>query len=366
MKRFKKLVACLLSVAILLSLTACGEDANVQLPATSEVAQNDAAETMGNSRSESLSETSSEAVVIKFASPGTDKQPPTIAMKDFFSQVEEKTNGKYKFDLYTNSALGADADILQQVIDGTLKMSGLGITTLSMYSDKLEVLSLPFLITDYDKEYKAVTSDEYHALCDAVGEQIGIKILFTSENGIRHFATVDKPIKGLNDLKGLKIRIPVSNALEKAIQCLDANPVTLPYNELYSSLQNHVIDGEEVNYSTLAGQKHYEVAKYVTEVGFYCFAGVIIANLEFWNNLPEEERRIMEEASDAAMKNSFESYLRENEKESKDACIANGMEITELTPEQLQAFKDATAPVLDEYREKDPLIAAFIDMAQGL
>lgn len=346
----KRLLSIILSLAMLLALAGCGEDAHVQMDDVS-----------GDSSGAANAEH-----VIKVATTGNSKQPPSLASQDFFDYVETETDGRFAFEMYDSSTLGSDADILQQVIDGTLQISGVGATTFSMYTDLLEVLSLPFLLNSYDKEYAAFQSDEYRALCDAVGEKLGIKILFTSENGIRHFATTGKSIHSMADMAGLKMRVPTSVVLEEALTALGASPLSINYNELYTSLQNKIIDGEEVNYSTLAGQKHYEVAKYVTEVGLYCFSGLIVANLDFWNSLSPEDQQILEAGSDLAMKNTFEKYVVELDETCRAECEANGMEITTLTDEQLQEFMDATAYIVDEYAAKDPLIADFVEMVRGL
>lgn len=348
----KKLLAVMLSLAMLLALAGCGEDAHVQI---------DTPQDAGNGGEKTEAE-----YVIKYADTGNSRQPPHMASMDFFNYVETATNGRYHFEMYDSSTLGSDADILQQVIDGTLLISGVGATTFSMYTELLEVLSLPFLLNSYEKEYAALRSDEYRAICDAVGEQLGIKILFTSENGIRHFATTSTPIHSVADMSGLKLRVPTSVVLETTLNALGANPVSIDYSELYTSLQNKVIDGEEVNYSTLASQKHYEVAKYVTEVGLYCFSGLIIANLDFWNSLSPEDQQIMLDGSDLALKNTFEKYVVDIDADCKAECEANGMEITILSEEQLQEFRDATAHIVDEYAAKDPLIADFVEMARGL
>ena len=349
----KKFFAVLLSLAMLLALAGCGEDAQVQVPEDT----GDLGGDTGSAEAE---------YEITIASTGTPTQPPTLASQDFMEYVETESNGCFQFELLDSSVLGSDSDILQQVMDGTLLISGVGATTFSMYTDLLEVLSLPFLIDSYDKEYAALQSDEYQAICDAVGEQLGIKILYTSENGIRHFATVDKPIYSMADLQGLKLRVPTSVILEEVLAALGASPVSINYNELYTSLQNGIIDGEEVNYSTLASQKHYEVAKYVTEVGLYCMSGLVIANLDFWNSLSPEDQALLEEGAALAMKNTFEQYVVEVDEESRAECEANGMEITVLSDEQLQELKDATAYIVDEYAAKDPLIADYVEMARNL
>lgn len=358
----KKIISVLLASAMALSLAACGEDAYVNVE--TQAAGTESAVASDSTGTDTTTGTAEYS--IKIATTGNSKQPPSLATQDFMNAVKENTNGRYEFELHDSSTLGGDSDILQQVMDGTLQVSAVGGTTFSMYTELLEVLSLPFLITNYDLEYKALQSDEYKAICDRVGEELGIKILFTSENGIRHFATVNKPIYTVEDLKGLKIRIPTSTVLDKTIKALGANPQTIAYSELYSSLQNSVIDGEEVNYSTLAGQHHYEVAMYVTEAGMYCFSGMVIANLDWWNSLNAEDQKIIEDACRLAEENTFTKYVVDLDESSRQECIDNGMTVIELTDEQLQGFKDATASIIDEYAAKDPLIADYVEMARNL
>jgi TRAP-type C4-dicarboxylate transport system substrate-binding protein len=253
--------------------------------------------------------------------------------------------------------------MIQQLMDGTMKMATLGTSTFSKFTSKMEVFQLPFLITDYDKEQTAFTSPEGQVLLGSA-EELGLKIVGYMENGIRHFANNKRPIKTPADLEDLKIRIVPSTMLQKSMELLGANPTPLNYGEIYTALQNKVIDGEEINITSLYAMKHYETIQYVSEIGMYPFAAVVVFNLDYWNSLSEEDQQIILDGFASGTEALFDTYLPNYEIVAKQACIDAGLEFN--TIEDKEAFRDLVQPVYDEYEAMDPDMKAFIEMMKSL
>lgn len=167
-------------------------------------------------------------------------------------QIETRSEGRIDIDHVGESQLGTDTDLIVQLLNGTLDIVAVGTSAFSSYTTLFDAVQAPFLLNGYEDEYKLFTSDEFLSIVADVEEMFDIKFLGFAENGFRQFATVAHPITCVADLKGLKMRVINTNMLTGYMSALGANPTTLAYTEIYSGLQNKVIDGEEINISSCA------------------------------------------------------------------------------------------------------------------
>lgn len=324
----------------------------------------DSSSTSSSSSSTSSSgEASAEKIEITFADYGSSAMPTADGYKTAIEYIESNSDGRISIIYQPDAVLGNETEMIQQLMDGTMKMATLGTSTFSKYTSKLEAFQLPFLVTDYEKEQIAFSSPEGQALLDSA-EELGLKIVGYMENGIRHFANNKRPIVVPSDLEDLKIRIVPSTMLQKSMELLGANPTPLNYGEIYTALQNKVIDGEEINITSLYAMKHYETIDYVSEIGMYPFAAVAVFNLDYWNSLSEDDQNLILEGFNVGTKALFDTYLPEFEIEAKEACIEAGLEFNVI--EDKEAFRELVQPVYDEYEAMDPEIKAFIDMMKSL
>ena len=297
---------------------------------------------------------------------GSSAMPPYFADVDAIEYIEEKSGGALKYQYSPDGVLGGEADMIQQVMDGTIQAVTVSTSTFNPYTTLTEVFQLPFLIGDYETEYKALTSDAAQAIFDKVGEDLGVKIVAVQENGMRHFANNVRPITCLEDMKGLKLRIVSSNMLTEVMTNLGANPQSVAYNDVYSALQNKVVDGEEINLTSIYAMKHYEVLDYVSLIGMYPFPGVVVYNLDFWNSLSPEQQQIITEGHQLGTENLFNTYLPEYEEEAYAAIEEASTQINEVSEEERERFVEVAQSTWDEYYNKDPLIADFIDYVKSI
>lgn len=352
----KKVMSITLALALTLSLllSACGGQAS-NPPA-------------GNPSSDPAPAGSApaEPISIIFGNYGNSAMPPAKSDLDAIAYVEEQTGGAIQYDYVPDGVLGGESDMMQQIMDGTIQAAIASCGTLSMYTNISEVIQLPFLIGDYETEYAALSSDAALAIYEKIGEDLGIKIVWFSENGMRHFANNVRPINTLDDLNGLKLRIAPSNMLTEVLTNLKASPVTVPYNEVYSALQNKVVDGEEINITSIYALKHYEVLKYISEVGMYPFPCFAVYNLDFWNSLTAEQQQIITDGHKLGAENLFQTYLPEYEAEAIAACKEYGLEFNSIDDAAKEEFRNIAQSTWDSYRSMDPLMAEFIDYVQSL
>jgi len=304
-----------------------------------------------------------ENIEITFADYGSSVMPTADAYRSAIDYIKETSGDRIKINYSPDAVLGNETEMIQQLMDGTMKMATLGTSTFSKFTPRMEVFQLPFLVTDYEKEQIAFSSPEGQVLLDTA-EDYGLKIVGYVENGLRHFANNKRPINVPADLDNLKIRIVPSTMLQKSMELLGANPTPLNYGEIYSALQNKVIDGEEVNITSLYAMKHYETIDYVSEIGMYPFAAVVVFNLDYWNSLSEEDQKIITDGFDKGTKELFDTYLPEYEVVAKEACEEAGLQFNVV--EDKAAFRELVQPVYDEYEAMDPDMKAFIDMMKAL
>ncbi len=308
---------------------------------------------------------SEEAVAnIVWANYGSSKMPIAKADEKAIEYMEE--SGLFKVDYQPDGVLGGEADMIQQVMDGTIHATILSSSTFSSYSPLLDCIQLPFLIGDYETERKALESPEAQALYDGIEEELGIKIIGYAENGMRHFATKAKAINNLSDLKGVKLRIVPSTMLTEVMTNLGAAPMTVAYADVYSALQNNVIDGEEINITSIYAMSHYEQLKYISEIGMYPFPSFVCVNADYWNSLSEEQQQVWLEAEQISQDYEFETALPEYEEEAIKACEDAGIKFNTIEGEDREEFVEIAKKTWDTYRSQDDRIAAFIDAVSAM
>jgi len=289
--------------------------------------------------------------------------PFHIASEEFARLVEEKSDGRITIELFPARALGDDRELLEQVMNNTLDMAVVSGPVFSAYTPIIDTLQMPFLLNTYEKEMAALQSDEMQAILDALSD-FNLKGLGVFEGGMRYLASAKGPIKSPEDLKGLKLRTTQSDLIMNVISALGGNPNPMAYGEVYTGLQTKVIDGEEINLTSISAEKHYEVLSDVTEVGLFPFPGIVIMSQAKFDSLPAEDQAIIQEAAKEAMITVLEK-LPEIDEEARKNIEANS-DVKILTGVDPAPFEALVQDIYAEYEEKDPLIKAFIEMAKGL
>lgn len=366
MKKKIRLVSLLLAIVFILS--ACG--GNTQTPSASNNTPSNsntepAPSAEPGTKTPSPETPSIDPVEITCGSMGNPNTSYTGQGGNFFMEyLAEVSGGAMTIDMHDQSSLGMDSELIQQCIDGTVPFVIISTSIFSTYTDLLDCLMLPFMIDSYELEYELFRSDEFKALADAVAEEVGVKIIANGENGLRHFVSTVGPINSVSDMSGLKIRVAQNELLVRAMEMLGANPIPLAYSELYTGLQNNVINAEEINFMSVNSQKHYEVANYMSLIGLYPYSSAYVVNLDFWNSLTPAQQECMLKAGEMVTEKCFTDLIHQEDESAEKNIVEAGMTINQV--ENVQEFYDAMSPLYDEYAAKDPLVAAFIEKALSL
>ncbi|WP_137387719.1 TRAP transporter substrate-binding protein [Rhodoligotrophos defluvii] len=279
-------------------------------------------------------------------------------------KINEISGGDVKVTVYGDRQLGDDADMIQLVQSGTVDMAYASSVNFPLTLNKVafDALQLPGLASSYEHLGRMLGSEPAIAMLDSL-EGDGLKGLCYSEGGLRHFLNKAKPIKTVEDFKGLKTRI-VPIPLHRAIwQHLGANPVGVPYGEVYTAMQTNVIDAVEFNASSINADKIYENAKYLTLTAHYFWPGLFFMNKAKYDSLPPKAQEAIVKSCRELVP-AFMETAAEAEGVLLDKLRAAGVEVHEFTDRP--ALLEKTKPVFDEWSGKDPLIGKFIAEAKEL
>jgi len=278
-------------------------------------------------------------VVLKFGHYNAESHPMHKAAVQFKENVEKRTNGAIKIQIYPNNTLGSPPEILEQTRNGVVDIAVPTSGQLDKYDKAFAALMLPFVFTDIDHARRAMDGPMLQWL-SPLAEKADLEIIGVWEYGFRNLTNSKHPINTPADVKGLKIRTPPEIQLSAAMAALGANVQKIGFPELYLALSQGVVDGEENPIATIWSAKFYEVQKYLALTQHTYQAIYQVVNLGTWKKLTPEQQKIMREEGAAAGKLT-RVLLQGQETSLIEQLKGKGMLVS--TP-NLKPFKDAMGP----------------------
>lgn len=360
----KKITVTLLSLSMIVGLTTgCSQPGAQSTPTPGAVpSQSASAPKEGNWWEEINFD---ESVNLTMAMAGAPNSGSGKVSERAVELIEERSGGKIQIEIVYNGGLGNEQSCFSQCMEGSIDFTSAGVGTLSQYTKWMDILQMPFLINDYGQEAELMKTDEWKALVDKANEELqGVSIINITEFGMRHFATVKAPIKTMADIKGLKIRSIGNPVIDQALTMVGANPVNITFTDLYTSLQNNVVDGEEINMSSVSMQKHYEVVKYFSEIGLYPFLTISVMSDATISLLPEGYMDLIQGCFSESNEWYMSEVLVDLQEEYRQDCLGNGIIFNEI--EDKADWIETVKPLYDEKAAEDPLYAAFIEKALSI
>ena len=292
--------------------------------------------------------------VYRLADNQPDGYPTVLGDLAFAKYIEEKTNGAIRIEVYNNSVLGQERETIEQTQTGDIHFIRVGTNPLTSINPLMAALSMPFLYRDREHMFKVLDGPIGQELMESLQRQ-NLLGLCWFDAGFRSFYNSVREIKTPADMAGLKIRVQESPLMMDMVRYLGASPTPMAYGEVYTGIQNGVIDGAENNWPSYITSGHFEVAKYFTVNQHMAAPEMILVNTGVWNSLSASEKRIVREAAAEGARVERAAWL-DAEKRYEAQARAAGCTITELTAAQHQAFVDALTPLYDQaayasYRE---------------
>lgn len=263
--------------------------------------------------------------------------------------VEEKTNGACSVKIFANEQLGDEQNIAEQCVTGACDMGFSEGSVWATVTDKAEfgIFSLPFQYSSIDAA-KEVTANLIRPELNKIADGTGLYVLGNVYSGFRHILSVKKPIKTLEDLSGMKIRVPNATIYVDMFKDMGANPTTTAFSETYQALQQGVVDGCECDLANIVQQNWMEVNNYMSYTYHLAAMNIICINEEKWSSFPENIKKAIQEAVEESEAYCFELRAT-SDAENIDAIKNAGVDIYEMSASEIARMREACQPIYDEF-----------------
>jgi tripartite ATP-independent transporter DctP family solute receptor len=273
----------------------------------------------------------------------------------FGEQLEKISEGKFKVQIYPSQQLGTERQCLELLQIGSLDMTKVSAGVLENFSPSIKVFGIPYMFKDKEHTFRVLDGPIGEELL-AGTEKYWLKGLGYYDSGSRSFYTIDRPVEQPNDLEGLKIRVMESQTAIDMVKSFGGSPTPISWGELYTALQQGVVDGAENNPPSFYLSRHYEVCKYYIIDEHTVLPDVVLMSTHLWNTLNDQEQQWIQKAMDLSVIEQRRLWSV-SEQESLEAVKAAGVQVS--YPDKIP-FAKMSKTVADQYA-KDPLIKSFID-----
>ncbi|HEX3538465.1 MAG TPA: TRAP transporter substrate-binding protein [Stellaceae bacterium] len=299
-------------------------------------------------------------MVLKAADVHPPGYPTVVAVENLGKKLDEATKGRLTVQMFGSMQLGGEKEMIEQAQVGALQMPRVSVGTLGPVVDDLNVLNLPFLFRDTTHMNKVVDGPIGQELLDKVTNNPAAKLvgLCWMDAGARSFYDTKHPIKKIEDLKGLKVRVIGNPMFVDMGNALGANAVAMGYDQVFSALQTGVIDGAENNPPSFVFDNHYQVAKYYSLTQHLIVPEMLVFSRVSWDKLSPDDQTLIKKAARDAQFDARDLWNK-TEAEAMSKMKSAGIEIDAI--EDKKPFRDAVKPVWDKYGAKFADIIKRID-----
>lgn len=358
-------VVCAISAAIMMAGCGSSGTGSASTEAGSSAAGSSAEATAaatadGTTQSEA-SYSAESPLTLQIGNGVDDENPQTIALNKFGKALEEATGGRIKYELFSNSSIGSDEEMVEMVRTNTLQMTEANIT-LKDYVPEMYAFGLPYLFHNYEDAYNYLTNaDKAKEMWSKLETDTNLKKMAIYLNGSRALTTKGKSVKSPADLKGVKIRSMTSKVSQDTIEALGGTPVPMAYSELYVAMQTGVVDGQDNGISNVYSSKFYEVQDhfYKTEHGYTI--NCVYINSDFYNSLTDEDQAAFDQLAKQYLEDEYSKDMDEYYKTAEAALVENGMTIVEQSEMDMQAFYDSADEMIEKNYMSDPTYADVVN-----
>jgi tripartite ATP-independent transporter DctP family solute receptor len=261
--------------------------------------------------------------------------------------IKKYSNGNITMKVFPDGQLGAERDMIEGVSLGTIEMCMVSSAPLANFSSDFLLFDLPYLVTNREKAYRVFDGKIGRSILDTLKAK-GIYAFSFWENGYRNITNNKKPIVHPADMKGMKIRVMENEVQQATFKALGAFPTPMAWPEVFTALEQGVIDAQENPMVAIASTKIYEIQKYVTLTGHVYTPGVVLINAKLFNSFSKETRKIIRKA-EAEARVWERNYSEELDAKLIQELKAKGIVFTKVKKAE---WKAAVQPVYAQYKNK--------------
>lgn len=287
---------------------------------------------------------------LQIAGNFASEHPSSVAVEQVFKkEVARLTHNQLQVDVFPAMQLGGAKENVDAVRSGTLALTWVGAAFLSRIAPELEAVSLPFVFPNRQSAFRVIDGPVGDAIDKKLGDK-GFVSLGWMELGMRNVTNSRGPIKSMADLKGLKIRLQPNETHLATFRALGANPVAMDVKELYSALEQRVVDAQENPYTVISAARYSEVQKQLSNSGHFFDLIAVVASKKAFEQLKPEYQKAIREGMTATI--AFQRKLAAEEEAKRLAELKGKMTYTEITPAALEEMRRATAPVIEDVKKR--------------
>lgn len=284
--------------------------------------------------------------------------PVHQGMVNMAEQLEHISKGQMTIKIYPGGQLGSERECLELLQVGSLDMTKVSAAVMENFAPVYQILSLPYIFNSREHAYQ-VLDGEVGSQFLAQGSKYRLRGLCFYDAGSRSFYTKEKPVKSPEDLEGLKIRVQRSKTAVEMVNRMGGSPTPISWGELYTALQQGVVDGAENNPPSFYFSRHFEVCKYYSINEHTAVPDVLLIGTNTWNRLNEQQKEWVSEAARRSAKYQRKVW-QASEQECLEKMIAGGVKVS--YPEK-ELFAREVVEMEEEYK-KDPSFKALIDQIE--
>lgn len=334
MKMMTKITSLIVSTALILVLVGCSAAASVN---------------PGGKR------------IISIASVQPDNHSIVLALNALKDYVEEHLGDQFEIRIFTNSVMGGNSEALELLQMGSLDMVATSGSNLEAFASEYKIFGLPYLFNDEASFRKVMNNEKFISEIYNSTASNGIQGVAWFANGVNNFYS-SKRINTPEDMKGLKVRVQSSDANVKMVKAFDAAAVVMAYGEVYTALQNQVIDAGANPEMALVSMKHGEVAKYYSRTEHQIFTDMLVVSTKFMDSLTADEKEVFQKAfkiSTQVQNEEWDKQILEVIEEAKKMGV-------EFITVDKKPFEEIQQPVKEELLEAYPKLKPLYDMVQEI
>jgi tripartite ATP-independent transporter DctP family solute receptor len=290
-------------------------------------------------------------IVLKSSDVHPFGYPTVEAVKSMGQKLEKATNDRITVQIYPSMQLGGEKESIEQAQVGALAMARVSVGPMGPVVDELNVFNMPFVFRSVEHMHRVVDGPIGQEMLDKItnNPHAGLVGLCWMDGGARNMYNSKRPIKGVTDMKGLKIRTMGNPIFVEMVNSLGGNGVAMGYDQLVNAMQTGIVDGAENNYPSYANGQHYRYAKYYSLTEHLILPEIIVFSKKIWDTLSKDDQALIMKFAKEAQQEQRKLWAA-MEQQSLDQMKKEGVEI--ITFQDKKPFQDAVKPVWDKFGSK--------------
>ncbi|WP_175418970.1 TRAP transporter substrate-binding protein [Aureibaculum algae] len=279
---------------------------------------------------------------------------------EFKKALEKKSGGTLKVKIFPDAQLGSEREVLELLQIGSVAATKVSAATLSNFVPEYHILGIPYLFRDKKHQFEVLEGPIGKSILEK-GSKFWLRGLCYYDAGSRSFYTSTKAIRTPDDLNGLKIRVMNNQMAINMVNSMGGSATPLAYGELYTAIQQGVVDGAENNPPSFVSSNHYEISKYYTLDQHSSVPDVLLIGTKYWDKLSDEEKKWVQEAADESAQ-AEKVFWNDSVEESMKIAKEAGVEI--IIPDK-SLFAEKSKSVVEEFVKEHPEMASIVEQIKN-